>query len=103
LASTRGSGQEDEDWANVDIDLPIKDLFSETLSDAAFHLAAFVFQFHHAITIQDEFFDWELSIRHFLTRVATLPKMSREEYGEALRKTITSAKLSAEVIGYRRS
>jgi len=82
--------QEDEGATDIDIDVPIKDLSSPTLGDPEFGLAVVLFELHHAINIPDTFCDWDLSIREFLRRVTTLPRLSPEEFGLHFREIVTA-------------
>jgi hypothetical protein len=82
--------QEDENATDLDIDVPIKDLFTTTLIKPGFALAVVLFELHHAIDMPDEFLDWNMSIREFLRRVATLPRLKPEEFGRHLQQTITA-------------
>jgi hypothetical protein len=87
--------QEDEDTTDIDIEVPIKDLFSPTLTESAFVLAVGLFELHHAIYIPDDWCDWNLSVTEFLRRVATLPRLSPEEYRKHLEEIITTFQLNA--------
>ena len=86
--------QEDEGAADLDIDVPIKDLFSDSLGDPEFGLTVALFELHHAINIPDTFCDWDLSIREFMRRVATLPRLRPEEFANHLHEIIQAIQLN---------
>jgi hypothetical protein len=87
--------QEDDGATEIDIDVPIKDLFCDSLGDPEFSLAIILFELHHAINIPDAFLDWDQSIRELLRRVATLPKLGREEFADHLEEIITAIQVSS--------
>jgi hypothetical protein len=89
--------QEDDCVMDVDVDLPIKDVFSPSLTEPSFSLAVVLFELHHAINIPDEFLDWNMSIREFLRRVATLPKLTPEEFGKHLSEMIRTFQLNSRL------
>ena len=87
--------QEDDHATAIDVDVPIKELFTDSLTDAAFTLTIILFELHHGIDIPDEYHDWDQSIRELLRRVATLPTLSSEEFGKHLQMMIRTFGLAA--------
>jgi hypothetical protein len=86
--------QEDDGATHVDVDVPIKDLFSPTLTEPAFIFAVGLFELHHALNIPDEFCDWNQSVRELLGRIGTLPTLTPEEYRQHLQESVRAIQLS---------
>lgn len=87
--------REDENAIDVDIDIPIKNLFSATLTEDALGLVIALFELHHAIDIPDSFCDWDLNIREFLRRLSTLPRLGPEEYRKHLHELVVATQRNA--------
>jgi hypothetical protein len=86
--------QEDDGATHVDVDVPIKELFSPTLTEPAFIFAVGLFELHHALNIPDDFCDWNQSVRDLLRRIAALPKLGPAEYRRHLVESVRAIQLS---------
>jgi|WetSurMetagenome_2_1015567.scaffolds.fasta_scaffold197464_1 hypothetical protein len=86
--------QEDDGATLIDVDLPIKELFSPTLRESSFIFAVGLFELHHALNIPDEFCDWNQSVRELLRRIATLPTLNPAEYRKHLVESVRTIQLS---------
>lgn len=87
--------QEAGEAIEFDIDVPIKSLFSATLTEDAFVLVIALFELHHAINIPDEFCNWSLTLREFLRRVSILSRLSPGEYCKHLHELVAASRQHA--------
>ena len=68
-------------WEEKYVDLPIKELFHGKIFTAEhFTLIVGTFEFHHGISIPEDYLDFKLTIRQFIDKVALLPKLDTNTY-----------------------
>jgi hypothetical protein len=68
-------------WDKKYVDLPIKELFHDKIFTAEhFTLIVGTFEFHHRVSIPEDYLDYNLTIRQFIDKVAMLPKLDTNTY-----------------------
>jgi len=68
----------------INVDLPIEELFDEHFKDYHFILISGRFELHHGFNIPDEFLDYKKTLREFVNLVSQLPKSTPSEFKEHL-------------------
>ncbi|MBS4028948.1 MAG: hypothetical protein KGZ58_09950 [Ignavibacteriales bacterium] len=77
--------QQNDFLEEVNVDIPIKELFSDKFPEEEFILTVGIFELHHGINIPDNYLDYGLTLREFVARVSALARLTSDEYAKHIK------------------